>query len=390
MKVLAIGLMNLKRVSKDPTALFFMIALPVVITLLIGVAIFDAGAEGVSVGVVDQSKGEISAFMLDELDRKESVQTHPYEDADSLRRAVRREEVAGGIVIPAGFDSQVKQGARVEAELILNPRTNSQAIIRDNFNSLAARVAGLAKAAAFASGVSGKTFEESFGTAKSLEKDSEVASIRTAKVGTAGEALDLPNGFSYTAPANLVLAVFISAMAASAMLIESRRIGVTRRMLAAPLSTGTVLMGETLGRFLISFLQALIIFVIGVLVFGVNFGDPFGAILLLTLVALAGTAIAMLVGSLFRTPEQASAIGPALGIGMGMLSGCMWPLEIVSPGMRAVGHIFPQAWAMDGYIKLIARGAGAGDIALELLVLVGFVAVILPLAAFRLRRAITA
>lgn len=161
-------------------------------------------------------------------------------------------------------------------------------------------------------------------------------------------------------------------------------------MLAAPLSTGTVLMGETLGRFLISFLQALIIFVIGVLVFGVNFGDPFGAILLLTLVALAGTAIAMLVGSLFRTPEQASAIGPALGIGMGMLSGCMWPLEIVSPGMRAVGHIFPQAWAMDGYIKLIARGAGAGDIALELLVLVGFVAVILPLAAFRLRRAITA
>ena len=54
--------------------------------------------------------------------------------------------------------------------------------------------------------------------------------------------------------------------------------------------------------------------------------------------------------------------------------------------MRAVGHLFPQAWAMDAFIALIAKGATVSGIALQLAVLAAFAAVLLALATWRLRR----
>jgi len=64
----------------------------------------------------------------------------------------------------------------------------------------------------------------------------------------------------------------------------------------------------------------------------------------------------------------------------------MWPLAIVPEPMRVVGHLFPQAWAMDAFIALIAKGEDITGIAVELAVLGAFAAVLLALATWRLRR----
>ena len=93
-------------------------------------------------------------------------------------------------------------------------------------------------------------------------------------------------------------------------------------------------------------------------------------------------------GTLFHTPEQASAIGPAVGIAFGMLDGCMWPLEIVPAGVRAAGHLTPHAWAVDAWVTLLSRGGGVGDILVELAVLAGFAVLLLGTATLRLRRSL--
>jgi len=94
----------------------------------------------------------------------------------------------------------------------------------------------------------------------------------------------------------------------------------------------------------------------------------------------------VLVGSLLRTADQATSIGPPVGIALGMLGGCMWPLAIVPEPMRVVGHLFPHAWAMDAFIDLISRGAGLAGIVRQLAVLAAFAAALLALATWRLRR----
>jgi hypothetical protein len=68
----------------------------------------------------------------------------------------------------------------------------------------------------------------------------------------------------------------------------------------------------------------------------------------------SAAGITLGVVNLDRTPEQPSAIGPVVSITFAMLGGCMWPLSIVSPLMRAVGHATPQAWAVDAWTNLLS------------------------------------
>jgi ABC-2 type transport system permease protein len=180
--------------------------------------------------------------------------------------------------------------------------------------------------------------------------------------------------------------VFITSLAGAAGLIEARRLGVTRRLLATPTTTATILAGEALARFAVALLQGLIIFGVGWIVFGVDWGDPPAALLLVVVFALVGTGVGMLLGAVLRNAEQATSIGPPVGIALGMLGGCMWPLAIVPEPMRVVGHLFPHAWAMDAFIALIAKGEHLAGIALQLAVLLGFAAALLALATWRLRR----
>ena len=67
----------------------------------------------------------------------------------------------------------------------------------------------------------------------------------------------------------------------------------------------------------------------------------------------------------------------------------MWPLEVVGPTMKTVGHLVPHAWAMDAFVALVAKGADLAAIVPQLLVLLGYAAVLLPLATWRMRVALT-
>jgi ABC-2 type transport system permease protein len=290
------------------------------------------------------------------------------------------------VVLPAGYDQALRAGRRAEVTFVVDQTRPAPAPVRSAVAAVVARQAAEAKAAALAAETAGVPFDTALARARALAEGQARVRVEATTVGGREDAL--PAGFNYTAPANLVLFVFITSVAGAAGLIEARRLGVIRRLLATPTTAGTILAGEFLGRFAVAMLQALIIFAVGWLLFGVDWGDPPAALLLVVVFALVATGVGMLLGAVLRNAEQATSIGPPVGIALGMLGGCMWPLAIVPAPMRALGHLFPQAWAMDAFIALIARDAGLAGIARQLAVLAGFAAVLLALATWRLRRAL--
>jgi ABC-2 type transport system permease protein len=195
----------------------------------------------------------------------------------------------------------------------------------------------------------------------------------------------LPEGFSYSAPTMLVLFVFINAVASGAAIIQTRKLGIYERMLAGPVTTRSIVAGETVVYLSLAIFQSAVIVAIGLFLFNVDWGDPVGAFALVAMWALVGTGAGMLSGTLFRTPEQAFSIGPPVGIALGMLGGCMWPLEIVPRALQIVGHVVPHGWAVDAWTELLSRGGGVLDIGTELLVLAAFAAALLAAAVTRLR-----
>ena len=81
-----------------------------------------------------------------------------------------------------------------------------------------------------------------------------------------------------------------------------------------------------------------------------------------------------------RSEEQAISLAVVLGIVGGMLGGCMYPLAVVGPVVRGVGHIVPQAWAMDAFVKLIYDHEGLTAVLPEVGVLALFAAALCALA----------
>jgi hypothetical protein len=69
------------------------------------------------------------------------------------------------------------------------------------------------------------------------------------------------------------------------------------------------------------------------LFFGVYWGDPFGLFLITGVLICFGVSLVLFMGTVFRNPRQPVSLGPWIGVLLGMLGGCMWPLKIVPPFM---------------------------------------------------------
>ena len=195
--------------------------------------------------------------------------------------------------------------------------------------------------------------------------------------------------FDLGASSQLILFVFLTALAGSAALILSRQLGISRRMLATPTATGTIVIGEGTGRWAVAMVQGIYIILATFLIFRVNWGDPLGALAILVTFSAVGAGAGMLMGAVFSNDAQASGIGIVLSLGLAALGGCMLPVELFSPTMQKVAHITPHAWALDGFAELVRRDGTVVDILPELGILAVYATVLLLLAAWRLRIALT-
>lgn len=372
----------LRGVVRDPTALFFMVALPVAIIVIIGATF--GGVQRLDVGVVQRDHGIVATGVVNELRVAKGVRLHSYNDLESLRRAVRRNAIAAGIELPAGLDRQAAASGTIEVPFVTNPATTASFPARNIVDDALQRVGGRVAAARLAENATGRPFLQAMPVATDAAARAPGVAVATRDVGS-GRAATLSR-FSLTAPQNLVLFVFISAAASSAAIVRMRRGGLLRRSLASPVSAAMLTLGVAGGWFAIALLQSLLIIVVGALVFGVDWGDPLGGIVLVAVYALVGTGVGLLTGALARDADRVGAIAPVVGIVLGALGGCMIPLEFFPPTMRALAHVVPQYWAVSAWQRLIFNGSGLGGIAAPVAVLAVFAAAFLTLAAVALRR----
>ncbi|MBJ3808190.1 ABC transporter permease [Streptomyces flavofungini] len=123
-----------------------------------------------------------------------------------------------------------------------------------------------------------------------------------------------------------------------------------------PTTAGGLILGDTFAYTALTLLRSLLIIGIGVSPFGVSWGDPIAAGALTSCGFWWARGAGVLAGAVFHTPEQAGAVGTAVGIRLGVLGGCMWPLTVVSAWLRVASHARPHAWAVDGWTAPLSRG----------------------------------
>ncbi len=381
--VLTVAGTELQRLVRDRTALFFIVVLPVVIIIIVGSTI-GAAPSHAPVGVIDLDRTESSRRFLTALEAGEALALVTYPEVTDLQADIRIQNLIGGVVIPAGYEAAVTGGRTATVTVYADQTQSSTGSLLTVVTTAIEQEGGQLAAASFAAGRTGADPGRSRAEAARLAATLPTVEVKVETVGK--QTLATMNKYDYTAPSNLVLFVFINSLTGAAALVETRRLGITRRVLAAPVPASTALLGGGACHLVVALIQSALILGVGRLVFGVQWGDPLAATLLTLVFALLGTGAGLFIGSVVRTPEQATSIGIPLGIGMAMLGGCMWPLEVVPQGVRALGHLTPHAWAMDAWIALIFDRKGLVDIAPNLGILAAIAVALIGLASWRLRR----
>ncbi|HEY77458.1 MAG TPA: ABC transporter permease [Thermoflexia bacterium] len=170
----------------------------------------------------------------------------------------------------------------------------------------------------------------------------------------------------------LALTVFFTAAAAGPFIIPlERRLGTYDRLLAAPMSLLTLLLGKAaVGAFFAIGVSAVAL-IVGVVAFGAPIAHPG----LLTAGLLVGSfsfsALGLIFGSIpTRNPGDVQMPSTLLRWGLLFISGVFIPLEEMAPAARAVAYLSPLTYAQD-LMNHAVLGAGLLTPWLDLLVLLG-------------------
>jgi ABC-2 type transport system permease protein len=125
---------------------------------------------------------------------------------------------------------------------------------------------------------------------------------------------------------------------------------------------------------------------VGVVLLKVPWGqNPPALLLLLVSFGLSAVALGTMLGTFTRTPSQANGLSIGLGMVMGLLGGCMWPIEMFPPAVAQAVKVLPTTWAMAGMTQLINYSAGMVEILPYAAVLLGFALVFFVVGVWRFR-----
>jgi ABC-2 type transport system permease protein len=430
-RVLTIAWKDLRSIYRQPSALATMLAAPLGVALILGLAfggqgsfqlqpvttvVADLSAAAAGTNGADGADGadgagaadgvqRSSAVLVDVLTGKELddlIDATKVKTAAAARRAVDDGEAAVAVIIPAGFDEAVggAGGAQTQVEVYTDPTQQiGPGVVEGVVRQVVVEIDG-ARAAATASARLGML--ATIGTAGDIEKIKAAAEDAARRFVAAGgdegvvieaRAPSLPGSASSNDPGitgivlagQLVLFTFFGASIAARTILVEQEEGTLARLFTTPATRGSVLGGKFLLAYLTVLVQSIVILLVGWLAFQIDWGSfaPV-AVLVLTGCAVA-CGLAMLIGAFSRTLAQEGAIGSGIFLVLALMGGNFTGSFAAGGAASTVSRLVPNGWLLAAWDTAM-RGGTVADIALNVLVALAFAAVFFVVAAVVLRR----
>jgi len=154
-------------------------------------------------------------------------------------------------------------------------------------------------------------------------------------------------------------------------IVWDKSLGVFDRILAAPVSSTSIVLGKTIAGAVMGVMSALVLLVMGSLLFGVQFANIGLVILIILLASFSFTGIGTIISGLASEPREAMMLSNLLRFPMMFLGGVFFDIWTMPMPLPYIAKALPLTYAVDG----IRAAAIYGDMILYLqnvLVLVAF------------------
>ena len=362
LRPLYIALLELKLFVSNRGELAFSIALPILLFALMYGALSNEPEFYASASVVDLDRGPQARQLVARLDALPEISVEERTEADA-NGALNRSAILFAVVIPAGFSDALAAGE--PAPLIFRQRGNggdtgqiiaavTRGVVRDMASE--ARIRRHLPQALAGTGASPQRIAAEIETQITRLRQNPPVTVQTRRPGAANPESGDNNLISRLMPGLLVMFLMFSVTLGAQALVEERRNGTLERLMTTRLGVNQLFIGKFLAGITRATLQATIILALAFIVF--RPAGPLTFIELLAFSALTAAAfsgIALVIGALARTRNQASWAAVFFTLLMVVFGGTFFEIPDGSL-LDTISKATINAYAIDAMQNLIAHG----------------------------------
>ncbi|MBX3038033.1 MAG: ABC transporter permease [Anaerolineales bacterium] len=406
LKLLLIGLKDLKIAFRDRAAIIFMLLTPFLLTIGMGLVTGrfssndNSGALNIPIVIVNLDNDSIGDALVEVFSSEELadlLETTTSQDAEAARLLVDEDEITAAIIIPAGFTQNIfsanaSQSEEYQIEFYANPsRPTSAGIVKTILDGFMARVdemrvGGITSVTQLI--ISGRISpEQANAVAKemgtrfennSTDFNETLITLKTSTNQTETNEVDM---LAFIAPGMALMFLMYTVSYGGRSILAEKSGGTLTRLLVTPTNSMQILGGKVFGIFLTGAAQMFILVGATSLLFQLQWGNALGVILLVFAAVFGATGWGLLITAFARTPNQVGSVGSAVMLIFGILGGSFFQVQNLPAIAQMFSKITPNAWAMDGFTAL-AYGGNIASLTTPLLALLTMGIILFLVSAF--------
>lgn len=378
---------------RDRARIIAFVIMPIFMMIMTGF-IFPSenSLKNIPLGIVNQDEGEIGSKIVEifselKLNGQKAFQLKNYSNVDSLKDAIKRQEINGGLAIPSDLSQKINQNQPTEI-IIVPDQSNPQisiiltSVVENIIDKTSSQIAEtkvkeIIKVVSKLNPLLGQVAPQTL----IQPIQAKIENIIPGK----------PNYFQFMAPGIMALLVMMAVMTGLAGSVSrEKEIGTLDGLLIAPISRLSIILGKAIAQTARGLFQGLVVLILAIIIFGVHiYGSWLVMILLLILGVFAFIGIGILVSAWASEQETAMTVLMTIQFPMLFLSGALFPIQQMPKFMQYVSKTIPLTYEIEALRKVIILGANAQAVWREILILLIFGTITLSIAVPTFKKVIT-
>lgn len=178
-------------------------------------------------------------------------------------------------------------------------------------------------------------------------------------------------GISSLVPGIVGMTAMFGSINETMSIVWDKSLGVFDRILAAPVSSTSIIVGKTIAGAVMGVISALVLLIIGSSLFGVSFVNIGFALVIVVLASFSFTGIGTIISGLASEPREAMMLSNLLRFPMMFLGGVFFDINLMPSPLPVIARVLPLTYATEG-LKAAAVSGDLGVVLFDAVVLVAY------------------
>jgi ABC-2 type transport system permease protein len=189
-------------------------------------------------------------------------------------------------------------------------------------------------------------------------------------------------------PGLIALILFQTGTSLTAMaIVRERERGTIEQLIVTPIRSWELMLAKIIPYIIVSFLDMLIILMIGVFWFNVPIRGSLTLLFAMTALYLLPTlGLGLLISTMARTQQQAQLLTMPIMMPSMLLSGFIFPVSSLPVALQVIGNLFPLTHFIYILRSVVTKGVGINMFMPQVIALIVFAMIFIGIAVMRFRK----